>query len=194
MRHLVYYVAVSIDGIIAGPGGEFDFYPVAEDMAAWVNVHYPETVPTLLREQIGMAVHEPNRQFDTVLMGRGTYEPGLAAGTASPYAHMKQYVFSSSLAQADYPAVEIVNTDAVELVRQLKKEEGKDIWLCGGAKLAGQLLDEIDRLIIKSYPVIAGAGVPLFGGDFSPARFDVAERREFSNGTQISWFDRAAAR
>ncbi|MFE3001216.1 dihydrofolate reductase family protein [Nocardia sp. NPDC059246] len=191
MRKLVYYVAVSLDGYIAGPQGEYDFYPTGDDLMAWFGEAMPETVPTHLRELVGLPVDTPNRQIDTVLMGRGSYEPGLAAGTDSPYNHLKQYVFSTTLAPVDNPQVEIVSGDPVELVRRLKKEEGLDIWLCGGANLAGQLIGEIDRLILKSYPVIAGAGLPMIIGNFSPSRFEVTQRREFGNGTQVTWLDRA---
>ncbi|MEC3913889.1 dihydrofolate reductase family protein [Nocardia sp. CDC160] len=190
MRKLVYYVAVSLDGYIAGPQGEYDFYPIGEDMMAWFGEAMPDTIPTHVRGMIGMPVDTPNQVFDTVLMGRGAYEPGLAAGTGSPYNHLKQYVFSTTLAPVDNPRVEVVSGDAVELVRGLKKEEGLDIWLCGGANLAGQLIGEIDQLIVKSYPVIAGAGVPMIGGNFSPTRFQVTQRREFGNGAQVTWLDR----
>ncbi|BEK92418.1 dihydrofolate reductase family protein [Nocardia seriolae] len=190
MRKLVYYVAVSLDGYIAGPQGEFDFYPIGADMMAWFAEALPETLPTHVRKLVGLPLDTPNLRFDTVLMGRGSYEPGLAIGAESPYDHLEQYVFSRTLAPVDNPRVEVVSGDAAELVRQLKKEAGLDIWLCGGANLAGQLIEEIDRLIIKSYPVIAGAGVPMIGGNFSPARFTVTERREFANGAQVTWLDR----
>lgn len=191
MRKLVYYVAVSLDGYIAGPQGEFDFYPTCEDMMAWINERYPETVPTPIRESVGMPLDTPNKTLDTLVMGRGTYEPGLALGSTSPYNHLKQYVFSSTLAPVDNPQVEVVDTDSVELVRQLKKEAGLDIWLCGGGNLAGQLLGEVDQLIIKSYPVIAGDGVGVFTGNFEPTQFKVTQREEFSSGAQVTWFDRA---
>ncbi|MEV6068586.1 dihydrofolate reductase [Nocardia sp. NPDC052001] len=194
MRNLVYYVGASIDGIIAGPRGEFDFLPVDAVMTAWIGARYPETIPAFLRESVGLAVDEPNREFDTILMGRGTYEPGLSVGITNPYPHLKQYVISGTLAQADFPDVEIVSGDPVELVRRLKKEEGRDVWLCGGGKLAGELIDEIDQLVIKTYPVIAGAGVRLFDGEFHPSRFRVTRREAFENDAQVTWLDRVAAR
>ena len=194
MRKLVYYVAVTLDGYIAGPGGEVDFYPVGSDMAEWINQRYPESLPTHIREHAGIAPDVPNRHWDTVLMGRGTYEPVLAAGIASPYTHLAQYVVSTTLDSIDDPAIQLVRTDPVELVRRLKKQEGpqgKDIWLCGGGKLAGALIEEIDQLIVKSYPVLAGTGVPVFGGTFRPTLFAPVQRQEFTNGTQMTWFDRA---
>ncbi|WP_328390069.1 dihydrofolate reductase family protein [Nocardia sp. NBC_00416] len=194
MRKLVYYVGVSLDGYIAGPAGEVDFYPLAGDMAEWINARYPESVPSHIREHAGIAPDVPNRHWDTLVMGRGTYEPARSAGITSPYTHLKQYIVSTTLEKIDDPEVELVRTDPVELVRRLKRAdgpEGKDIWLCGGGKLAGELIDEIDQLIFKSYPVLAGAGVPALGGRFRPVLFTPVKRQEFSNGAQVTWFDRA---
>ncbi|MFF0489438.1 dihydrofolate reductase family protein [Nocardia sp. NPDC004068] len=191
MRKLVYYVGVSLDGYIAGPAGEFDFFPVADDVTAWIATDYPETIPAHLRPHLGMAVDTPNTRWDTLIMGRGTYEPGLAIGVASPYPHLKQYVVSSTLPEAEDPAVEIVRENPVALVRRLKAEEGRDIWLCGGGTLAGVLADEIDELILKTYPVVAGTGVPVLAGAFRPTRFTPTARREFASGAQVSWYTRA---
>ncbi|MFI6997094.1 dihydrofolate reductase family protein [Nocardia sp. NPDC050175] len=191
MRKLVYYVAVSLDGYIAGPGGEYDFYPVDAEMGASLNAEYPEFVPSFVRPHFGMPADEPNKRFGTVLMGRGTYEPALSIGVSSPYPHMKQYMVSSKLGRIDDPAVELVDADPLGLVQQLKKEEGQDIWLCGGGNLAAQLLGEIDELIIKSYPVVAGSGISAFTGEFRPTLFAPTRRAEFGNGAQVTWFTRA---
>ncbi|AXE39386.1 hypothetical protein JS278_02234 [Acidipropionibacterium virtanenii] len=196
MRKLVYYIAASIDGRIAGPRGEADFFPVGqgEDAAAymnWVNERYPETVPTQYRSAVGLE-GLPNRRFDTVVMGRNTYQLGLDQGVTSPYAHLRQYVVSSAMARIDDPAVTLVR-DASALVRQLKDEDGLDIWLCGGGRLAGSLLPEIDQLILKRYPVIAGAGPALVDGDFNPALFTRTDHRSFANGSSITWYDKEAS-
>ncbi|GII79408.1 deaminase [Sphaerisporangium rufum] len=192
MRKLVYYVGVSIDGYIAGPGGEVDFYPVSDDMAAWMNERHPEVIATHIRAQVGLA-DAPARRFDTVVMGLGTYRPALDAGVTSPYSHLRQYVVSSTLEKIDDPSVELVPSDPVGLVRRLKAESSdKDVYLAGGGELAGALLPEIDALIIKSYPVVAGAGVPAFRGGFDPTLFTPTERQSFDNGAQVTWFQRAA--
>jgi len=186
MRKLVYYVAVTLDGRIAGPAGEFDFFPQgdAQQTAAYMgflNTLYPETVPTAFRAGAGVA-DMPNRRFDTVLMGLGSYRPGLDAGMTSPYAHLRQYVVSSTLSPDIDPEVTVVPSDPLGLVRSLKQEDGLDIWLCGGGKLAGALLPEIDELVLKTYPVLAGAGVPLVDGGFDPTVFGVEDRTAFPNG------------
>ncbi|MEU4343630.1 dihydrofolate reductase family protein [Nocardia sp. NPDC023852] len=191
MRKLVYFVGLSLDGYIAGPNGEIDFYPIADDMWEWIRAEYPETLPTHVRPHIGLAVDAPNQKFDTLVMGRGTYDPALAIGVTSPYAHMKQYVVSSTLGRIDDPGVELVDRDPLDLVRTLKQQDGMDIWLAGGGKLAAALLPEVDELVIKSYPVVAGTGVPGIAGEFRPTMFRPTERTEFSNGVQVTWLTRA---
>jgi dihydrofolate reductase len=123
-------------------------------------------------------------------MGRGTYEPGLAVGMTSPYPQLRQYVFSRSLTGAD-PDVEIVAGDPVEVVRRLRREDGLGIWLCGGGRLAAQLRDEIDELILKINPVVLGAGIPLFAGEFRPAQLRLAETRTFETGTILATYGRS---
>ncbi|TYB44754.1 dihydrofolate reductase family protein [Actinomadura chibensis] len=191
MRKLVYYVGVSIDGYLAGPGGEIDFYPLGDDMAAWINERYPETLPTHVRAQVGLQ-DAPNKRFDTLVMGLGTYQPALDIGVTSPYVHLRQYVASTSLDEIADPSVELVR-DGLATVRELKAEDGgEDIWLCGGGRLAAAVLPEIDELIVKSYPVVAGAGIPAFAGGFDPTPFAPTARESFANGAQVTWFTRAS--
>ncbi|WP_119295757.1 dihydrofolate reductase family protein, partial [Streptomyces sp. YIM 130001] len=196
MRRLVYYIAASLDGRIAGPGGEFDFFPQGDEQqatayATWVNALYPDTVPTAYRAAAGLA-EVPDRRFDTVVMGRSTYRLSLDNGVTSPYAHLRQYVVSGTLAPDTDPAVTVVPSGPLDLVRALKREAGSglDIWLCGGGRLAGAVLPEIDELLIKTYPVIAGAGIPVVDGAFDPTTFDVAERTTFANGVILTHLTR----
>jgi len=189
MRKLVYYIGVSLDGYIAGPNAEVDFYPTSDEMANWINARYPETIPTHIRKLIGLDGEE-NQAFDTLLIGRGTFEPALDIPTTSPYSHLRQYLISSTL-EVDDPNVTVVKEDPIGMVQRLKREESdKDIWLCGGGKLAGTLLSEIDELIIKSYPVIAGTGIAMVSGGFDPTGFVPTNRVSFDNGAQVSWFSR----
>lgn len=189
MRKLSYYVALSIDGFIAAPDGSYDFYPLTDEFFAFMASDFPEALPTVARRALGVD-EVPNRRYDTILMGRGAYEPGLRSGMPSPYGHLRQIVFSRSLGESPDPAVEVVSGDPVAYVRELKREEGADIYLCGGADLAGQLVDEIDELVIKSYPVVAGAGIPLFRAEFAPRSFVPTDSRSFENGTVVTTYAR----
>jgi dihydrofolate reductase len=162
MRTLTYVVATTADGFIARPDGSHGGFlfdgPHLRDM-----VHrFPETFPGHLRETLGIT-GDPVR-FDAVLMGRKTYDVGLQMGVTSPYPHQKQYVFSRTLPASTDPTVEFVSGDPLARVRALKQESGRDIWLCGGGELAGQLLPEIDELFLKVNPVVFGAGIPVIAG------------------------------
>ncbi|MEU3692149.1 dihydrofolate reductase family protein [Streptomyces narbonensis] len=187
MRKLTYYVSATLDGYIAGPEGQYDFLPFEGEGAAAILEDFPETMPTPAREPFGVA-DRAARRFDTVVMGRATYEPGLKAGLTSPYAHLKQYVVSRTLLSPD-PAVTVVD-DPVALVRELKEQGGMGIWLCGGGKLAATLRDEIDELIIKRNPIVIGSGIPLFDGPFTPTNFAPVTTRAFDSGLTISTFSK----
>jgi dihydrofolate reductase len=189
MRTLTYYIGMTIDGYIAGPAGELDhFFPVPDDVLAVIGADYSDTVPTHLRDQL--AITGPGKRFDTVVMGRATYQPGLDAGVTSPYRHLRQYVVSSTLGGIDDPEVDLVTEDPLALVRRLKQEDGLGIWLCGGAQLAGPLLPEIDELVLKVYPVVAGAGIPLFTTTFAPTAFELRDARPLASGTVILTYTR----
>lgn len=189
LRKLTYYVATSIDGFIADLDGGFDFFPIKPDVMGAMNAERPETVPTQFRPVVGLA-DAPNRCYDTILMGRHSYTPALDAGITSPYAHLRQYVFSRTLTASD-PAVEIVDGDALATVRKLKEQPGLGIWLCGGGQLASQLLPEIDELVIKQHPVLLGAGIPLFAEATDPTTFTLDTVRPFESGTVVFTYTRA---
>lgn len=185
MRKLTYFVATTVDGFIASPEHETGMFLEGADHGEWALATVPETVPTAYRELIPGLSDAGNLRFDTVLMGRGTYELGLRTGTASPYAHLRQYVLSRSRTGVADPAVELVTDDALSFVRRLKQEDGLGIWLCGGGKLAATLRPEIDELIVKINPVSIGSGVPLFDSAYSPQRYDVVSGKVYDSGVTV---------
>jgi dihydrofolate reductase len=187
-RKLVYFVATTIDGFIAGLNGAMEmFLPEGEHLAD-IAATLPETIPGHLREHFGVSA--PNRRFDTVLMGRRTYQPALDLGISSPYPHLKQYVWSRSLATQPDPAITVFFGDPIPTVRALKREPGRDIWLCGGGELAAAVFPELDELIVKINPVVIGAGTPLLAGSVDPARFALTHSRQFANGFVMLQFIR----
>jgi dihydrofolate reductase len=183
MRRLTYFVASTLDGFIAGPDGSWDFFPIEGEHQADIAARYPESIPTHVRSAIG--IDPENSSLDAVVMGRMTYQPALDIGVTSPYAHLRQYVVSRTLGASEDPAVEIVSDDPLGRIQKLKIEPGKGIWLCGGGNLAYQLLDEIDELVLKLYPIVIGSGIPLFAGDFGPHFFTLADRTVYGNGVAL---------
>jgi dihydrofolate reductase len=140
MRQVVYSVAMSLDGFIAGPNGEGDWIVIDPDI------------------DFGSMF----ARFDTIVMGRKTYEmTRTAQGGGMP--GIRSYVFSRSLNPADCPGVTVA-TDAVMTVSQLRSGPGKDIWLFGGGQLFGSLAPAglVDRIEVAVIPVMLGAGVPMW--------------------------------
>ena len=142
MRILTYYVACSVDGFIAHTDGSHDGFSQDGEYFSDLFTSFPETVPSHLRDS--MNIEAENKWFDTVLMGRKTYEIGLKDGVTSPYSHMKQYLFSQSMRQSLDKNVELVADNAIEFVKALKSEPGKGIWLCGGGALAASFKNADD--------------------------------------------------
>lgn len=184
MRELTYYIGVTLDGFIAGPADEVDFYRLTEEFETFLGTELADIQPAHVRAAHGTADAALTR-FDTVLMGRRTYEPALQFGITDPYPHLRTLVFSTTQDDPGEPNVEIVRTDPVARVREVKSEEGLGIYLAGGAGLAGVLLDEIDRLIVKKYPVIAGEGIPMTRHAFAPTNFELNHVRSFDNGCVV---------
>ncbi|RSN55774.1 dihydrofolate reductase family protein [Actinomadura sp. WAC 06369] len=197
MRKLVYYIASTLDGFVAGPDGADPtgpggFWPIPDDYVRYIIAEFPETLPGPAREAMG--VTDPGSRFDTVLEGRRSYEVGLAQGVADAYPHLRHLVFSRTMTESPDPAVRLVSGDPAATVRELKEEDGKDIWIIGGGALAGALYAEIDRLVVKVAPLTIGAGVPLFGRDaaFDPRTWVLADHTVLDSGLVVLTYDRAA--
>ncbi|WP_063042875.1 dihydrofolate reductase family protein [Nocardia pseudovaccinii] len=191
MRKLTYYVASTIDGFIATEEGSVDFFPVGGDHGPAITAQYPETLPTKVREALG--IDKRNRYFDTVLMGRKTHDFGVRTGTSSPYSHLRQFVVSTTLPESPDPSVELISADPLATVRELKRDNGLGIWLCGGGELAQELLPEIDQIFLKLYPVVLGRGRSLFGSGArlpEAARFRVITSRVFEDGVAFVKYSR----
>lgn len=189
MRELTYYIGVTLDGFIAGPDDEVDFYPLTPAFEEALGTELADIQPAHVRAGRGGA-DAPVTRFDTVIMGRRTYEPALQYGITNPYAQLRTLVCSRTLSDPGEPNVEIVRADPIGRVRELKAEDGLGIYLAGGAGLAGALLDEIDRLIVKKYPVIAGSGIPMTRHGFAPTQFALEEVRSFDNGCVVLSYSR----
>jgi dihydrofolate reductase len=141
MRKIVYSVAVSLDAYVAGPNGEAD----------WITTD-PEIDFTALFAR-----------FDTVLMGRKTYEKAKTMGGGGEMPGVTGVVVSRTLTPADCPGVTLIGDEVEAKVRVMKAGGGKDIWLFGGGVLFRSLLDAglVDAVEVAVMPVLLGGGVPL---------------------------------
>lgn len=129
--------------------------------------------------------------FDTVLVGRRTFEATKGMGGGG-MPGMRAIVCSSTLSDADAEGQEVVR-DAVEALKALKREPGKDIWLFGGGSLFRSLLEAgvVDLVEVSVIPVILGSGVPLVAAGGKPVRLSLLESRPLPNGTIVSTYSPA---
>jgi dihydrofolate reductase len=196
MPKLVYFIASTFDGFIADPAGADPsgpdgFFLIERDYLDHLVEEYPETIPGHMRQVLG--IRAENKHFDAVVMGRRTYEIGVEVGITNPYPHLRQYVVSQTMAERPDPAVEVIGTDPVAALRELKRADGRDIWLGGGGKLAGVLRSEIDEVVVKLHPVAVGSGVPLFDAAFQPIRFQLAGSHTCPSGVLFLTYARAGS-
>lgn len=186
MPELTYFIATSLDGFVSRTNGAIDDFAFDGEHVNDLLAEYPETIPTHLRSHITVS-HE-NRHFDTVLMGRDTYNVGASLGITSPYQHLKQYLFSTTLDESPDEDVTLVKENAVDVVREIKAAPGIGVWLCGGPILATALLDEIDNIIIKVNPFLMGAGKTLFAEEFPKTGLRLVSRKDYDNGFSLVHF------
>ncbi|MGL5753357.1 MAG: dihydrofolate reductase family protein, partial [Paraclostridium sp.] len=100
---------------------------------------------------------------DSVIFGRKAYEDNPEEGFTM-IKDKKLYIASNTLEKADRYNVEFIKGDVVAKVLEMKKEQGKNIWLFGGANLTDDFIkaDVIDEYIIGIIPCILGKGRKLF--------------------------------
>ena len=170
MRPIIYYVATSLDGYIAGPNEDISgFVPSGDGVAQYL---------------------QDLQSFDTTIMGRKTYEFGYKYGLEPgqpAYPHMEHYIFSKTLKlENPHPKVKVCPLDLQNIIA-LKASKGSSIYLCGGGQFAGWLLENelIDVLKIKLNPLLLGSGIRLFGDSKKQYQLALQGRQSFEEGLQI---------
>ena len=153
MRKTALYIGMSLDGYIADPNGGVDWM-TGQDESAENGDSYENFIKTV----------------DTVIMGWNTYHQITTELSAGEWVYegLTSWVITHRTAEEKMETAEspVLFTDRspCDLVRNLKKEEGKNIWICGGADVVRQLMEEdlIDIYHISILPILLGDGIRLF--------------------------------
>jgi len=174
MQKIVYYVASSLDGYISGHNEDISkFAPGGPGVEKYVS---------------------DLQDFETVIMGRKTYEFGYKFGLTPgqpAYPHMMHHIFSDTLKIENLAENVRIEQRSIERVQEIKAEAKTDIYLCGGGQFAGWLLDNdlIDVLKLKLNPILLGGGIPLFGNSKSSRVGHLVEKESFDDDLLILTYD-----
>ena len=162
MREVLYRVAASVDGYIAGPHGELD----------WI-VHDPTVDFAKIYESV-----------DTVLLGRRTYELTRQPGAPPWPQGWEVYVFSRTLPRQDLPRITVVRADAGARVAALRAAPGRQIWLFGGGNLFRSLLEakQVDLVEVLIMPVLLGGGIPILETGAPLTRLALEHVQKYASG------------
>jgi dihydrofolate reductase len=141
MRRLCYNVAMSLDGYIARPDGSFD----------WITEDSTIDFAALFG------------RFDTLLMGKKTFNVLASQPSGGPFDSMLKIVVTHDLHLKNNSAAIFVHEGIIDYVSRLKAESGKDIWLFGGGALFCQLLDAklVETVEVAIMPILLGEGIPM---------------------------------
>ncbi|WP_204554008.1 dihydrofolate reductase family protein [Bacillus ectoiniformans] len=166
-RKVVLFIAASLDGYIAKSDGDISWLNEVEGEGDNGFTDFYKTV-------------------DTIMMGKSTYDHVLElTGGNYPHADKETYVFTSKSGLSD-PNIQFINEPVDHLVSRLKSQEGRDIWLVGGAKLLQSFMEEnlVDEYIVTIAPVILGEGIPLFHPTNTEVKLELKSTKAFGQFIQ----------
>jgi len=173
MRKVTFGGANSLDNFIARPDGAVDWLLWDDEVNEVMSEYWPK--------------------IDTIVMGRKTWDVAMESTSKSKaekkkqadlYKGIKTYVFSRTLEAGEQDGAIILNDDPGKFVRELKKQDGKEICIMGGGDLARDLLEAgvIDEIGFNIHPVLLGRGVPLFHSMSRQVDLELIDCRRFKNG------------
>ena len=173
MRRLVMWNLQSLDGCFDGARPwELDWH-----LSAW-------------GEELERLSLDQSKEIGTLLFGRATYQ-GMAdywTAASGPIADfmngVPKVVISRTLGAATWNNTRLVRGDAAEAVAGLKREDGKDLYVFGSAKLCDSLVRRrlFDEYRVCIAPIVLGNGVPLFKPGVDRQRLRLLDSRVLATG------------
>ena len=167
MRKVILGLAITLDGYIEGPNGEYDWCFTDQDYG--LNDFF-KRIDALF---IGRKSYEMAQQYAE--NNTGELVPGMPPVT--------EYVFSNTLKSVKQGAV-LLSGDIVTEAQKIKEQPGKDIWLFGGASLTQSLMQAglIDELWMSVHPLLLGSGKRLFEEQDHRTHLTMLESKTYDSG------------
>ena len=167
MRKIKLYIAVSLNGKIAGTDG---------------NVEWLENIPN--PEKTDYGYYEFYNQVDTTIMGNATYNQLIGWGIEFPYKGRKNYVITRKKDVVNTEYVEFVTGNHAEFIKNLKEKEGGVIWLIGGSQVNTLVINAglLDEIIIFVMPIIISGGIELFDAFPKETKLELLGTKSYSSG------------
>jgi dihydrofolate reductase len=175
MRRIVLAMSMTLDGFSAGPNDEMD----------WVTDNLDEEILSYIDDQLSTK--------SAVLLGRVTYQiwadywPSQTGSIADKIRSVPKIVFSRTLDSVEWGNARLVKGNIVEEAKKLKAQPGKELMLQGGARIAQTFvnLGLVDEYQLLVYPVVLGAGKPLFRDIKDRLPLNLVQSRTFKNGAVL---------
>lgn len=171
MRKVCLFIAMSLDGYIADKNGGVDWLN-GQDSGAETEDGYSAFI----------------QDVDTVLMGWNTYHQIVTQLSPDQWVYPDQtcYVFTHRVLPAA-GHIYFSSQAPWEIIEQLKKQEGKKIWVCGGRDLIRQLMEKdlIDEYDISIIPTILGSGIRLFHEQPAEMKLKLLQTRSCNGITEL---------
>jgi dihydrofolate reductase len=176
MRSVTYSMAVSLDGYVTGPGGDF----------GWTEPD--EEVFRLATDEVrGLGCHLMGRRLYETMLYWETAEqnPSLGFSTlefAELWKALPKVVFSTTLRSVRGNA-RLASGGLAEEIARLRAEPGEGDIAIGGAALAAEAaaLDLVDEYRARVHPVLLGGGTPFFPQDERRVDLDLVETRTLAS-------------
>lgn len=172
-RQVVLFIAMSLDGYIAKEDGNLDWLSVVDNPPE--DYGYGNFINSV----------------DTVIMGRKTYDKVMSFGIGFPHKDKKCYVISRTQKGKD-ENVEFYGGNLAELIADIRKTKGSDIFIDGGAEIVNELMKKhlIDKFIISIIPIFIGSGVSLFQQGRPEMNVKLIKSIPFPSGLVQLWYSK----